>query len=82
MAHPWPLTSYFKLLQVAIVLGAVEEETSLTFRTLDEPIGGQELLHYTSLSNAGCCAISICRVPIVMEHARVKTHLEKIRNKY
>lgn len=35
---PRPLTSYFKLLQVAIVLGAVEEEASLSFRALDKPI--------------------------------------------
>lgn len=46
------IISYFKLLQVAIVLGAVEEETSLTFRALDKPVGSQELLHHTSLSNA------------------------------
>lgn len=46
------LTSYFKLLQVAIVLGAVEEKSSLTFRTLDEAVGSEELFYHTSLSDA------------------------------
>lgn len=73
-------TSYFELLQVTIVLGTVEEEASLAFGALDEPIGGQQLLHHTSLPNARPCAIGICSVPIVMEHARVKTHLGKKRS--
>lgn len=72
---PRPLTSYFKLLQIAIVLRAVEEETILTFRALDEPVGGQELLHHTRLSNARSCAVGVSSVPIVMEHAWVKAHL-------
>lgn len=69
------LTSYFKLLQVAIVLGAVEEETSLAFGTLDEAVGSQKLLHYACLSDARPCAVGVRSVPIVMEHAWVKTHL-------
>lgn len=74
---PRALTSYFKLLQVAIVLGAVEEETSLTFRALDEPIGSQKFFYHTSLSYTRPCAVGICSVSIVMEHTWVKTHLGK-----
>lgn len=75
--NPRPLTSYFKLLQVAIVLGAVEEETSLTFRALDEPIRSQKFFYHTSLSHTRACAVGICSVPIVMEHTWVKTHLQR-----
>lgn len=74
-------TSYFEILKIPIVLGTVEEEASLPFGTLDEPIGSEQFLHNASLSDAGPCAISICSVPIVMEHARVKTHLGKTRRK-
>lgn len=69
------LTSYLKILQVAIVLGAVEEEASLSLRTLDEAVGGEQLLHHTRLSDARPWAVGICSVPIVMEHPRVKAHL-------
>lgn len=79
---PRALTSYFKLLQVTIVLGAVEEETSLAFGALDEAIGSQKLLHHACLSNARPCAVGVCSVPIVMEHTWVKTHLGKRRSKY
>lgn len=81
MVGPVLLTSYFKLLQVAIVLGTVEEETSLPFGALDEPVGSKELLHHTSLSDAGSCAVGICSVSIIMKHAWVKTHLGKTKSK-
>ncbi len=79
---PKPFTSYFKLLQVAIVLGTVEEETSLTFGALDEPIRSQELLHHACLSDARSGAIGVRSVSIVMEHAWVKTHLKRRRSKH
>lgn len=47
-----PLTSYLKILQVAIVLRAVEEEASLPLRTLDEAVGGEQLLYHARLSDA------------------------------
>lgn len=72
------IISYFKLLQVAIVLRAVEEETILTFRALDEPIGSQKLLHHARLSDARSCAVGVRSVPIVMEHSWVKTHLSRL----
>lgn len=75
------LTPYFKLLQVTIVLGTVEEKASLTFRTLDESIRSEELLHHTCLSNTRPCAVGICRVSIVMEHSWVKAHLRQMRRK-
>lgn len=70
-----PLTSYLEILQVTIVLGAVEEEASLTLGTLDEAVGGEQLLHHARLSDARPRAVGIRSVPIVMEHARVKAHL-------
>lgn len=75
----WALTSYLKFLQVAIVLGAVEKETCLPLRALNETIGGQQLLHHARLPDAGPRAVGIGSVPVVMEHARVKTHLAKRR---
>lgn len=60
------LTSYFKLLQVAIVLRTVEEKTSLPFRALDEPVRSKELFYHAGLSDARPCAISIGSVSIVM----------------
>lgn len=79
---PRPLTSYFKLLQVAIVLGTVEKQPSLAFGALDEPVRRQELLHHTSLSYARPCAVGVCSVSIVMEHTWVKTHLRERRGQW
>lgn len=73
------LTSYLELLQVAVVLGAVKEEARLPLRALDEPVGGEQLLHHSSLPDARRRAVGKRCVPVVVEHARVKTHLSRTR---
>ena len=69
------LTSDLELLQVAVVLGAVEEEAGLALGALDESVGGEQLLHHASLPQTGRRAVGEGRVAVVVEHARVKAHL-------
>lgn len=54
----------------------MKEEASLPLGALNEAVGGEQLLHHARLSDARPRAVGIRSVPIVMEHARVKTHLE------
>ena len=70
-----PLTSYLELLQVAVILGAVEEESGLALRALDEAVRGQQLLHHPSLPDADPGAISKGSVAIVVKQAWIKAHL-------
>lgn len=67
-----PLTSDLELLQVAVVLGAVEEEASLPLRALDEAVGGEQFLHHAGLPQAHSCAVSKA---IAVQQAWVETHL-------
>lgn len=52
------LTSNLEFLQIAIVLGAVEEQASLSLWTLDKTVGAKQLLHHTSLPEAHSSTIS------------------------
>lgn len=71
------LTSNLEVLQVAVVLGAVEEEACLALGALDEAVGGQQLLHHARLPDAHPSAVGKGSVAIVMQQARVKAHLYK-----
>lgn len=66
------LTSNLKLLQVAVVLGTVKEQTSLSFGALDKAVGAKQLLHHTSLPEAHSSAVSKA---IAVQQAWVETHL-------
>lgn len=68
-------TSYFELLQVAVVLGAVEEEPGLPLRALDEAVRGQQLLDDAGLAQRCRSTIGVPVVSIVVEQVWIKAHL-------
>lgn len=69
------VTSYFELLQVAVVLGAVEEEPGLPLRALDEAVRGQQLLDNPGLAQRCRSTIGVPVVSIVVEQVWIKAHL-------
>lgn len=68
-------TSYFELLQVSIVLGAVEEEPGLPLRALDEAVRGQQLLDDAGLAQRCRSTVGVPVVSIVVEQVWIKAHL-------
>lgn len=68
-------TSNFKLLQVAVILRAVEEETGLSLRALNEAIRCEQFFNYSSLTNSHTSSIGKATMAIIMQQTGIKTHL-------